>query len=114
MLFDQHSGVQDGTSSFAVVATAEGNLAVWPSFEESTGQEPLTARVTDDITCIAAVATTDKSIAALFGTESGKLYCLHCDNSRRGAVPPTLVVSELKLTEVTIFADTMRDSHAPD
>ena len=110
-LLHKFCDAQDGTGPFAVVSTAEGNLAVWPGFGEFSSQEPLTARITDDITCTAAFATTDTSVSAFVGTKTGKVLLLHCINTRSEAVPPTLAVKQVQLAEVIVLASAMQKQH---
>ena len=96
--------VQDSAGPCAVVATADGNVAVWPNFFELGSQEPLTAHIAEEVTCVAISAGQDASVSVVVGTKAGKLYLLHCFSSVDETLSPTLSVSEVHMPEVRILA----------
>ena len=95
-----NGGMQDLTGACAVVATSDGNLAVWPDCSELGSEEPLAAHVAEEVTCIGSCTSADASMSAVLGTKAGKLYLLHCSHGMDEAAPPVLTISELQLAEV--------------
>lgn len=92
--------MQDISGACAVVATSDGNLAVWPDCSELGSEEPLAAHVAEEVTCIASYTGANASMSAVLGTKAGKLYLLHCSHGMDEAAPPMLTVSELQSAEV--------------
>lgn len=92
--------MQNSAGPCAVIATADGNVAVWPNFYELGSQEPLTARIAEEVTCVAISAGQDARVSVAVGTKAGKLYLLHYISSVDESVSPTLSVREVNLPEV--------------
>lgn len=85
----------------AVVATTDGNLAIWPKLDEVGSQEPLTAHVAEEVTCLGAYVPAHADLAAVAGTKAGKLLLLHCANIKDQISVPAVSVTELHIVEVT-------------
>lgn len=95
--------MQNSAGPCAIIATADGDVAVWPNFNELGSQEPLTARIAEEVTCVAISAGQDASVSVAAGTKAGKLYLLRCIGSVNEAVFPAISVSEVIMPEVAIF-----------
>lgn len=96
-----HSAAQ--SSLGAIVATADGNLALWPNLGELDSQDPLAAHLAAELTCISTCAGADADLSALIGSKAGKLFWLHCATRKSPAAPPAVSVDELQVHEVRLI-----------
>lgn len=79
-----HNAMQDSRSTACIVCTPEGNIFAWPELSQSEEQEPLQARISQEITCLSDIVIVEHqptlAISAILGTADGRLYRLDCIN----------------------------------
>ena len=97
--------MQEFTSVACVICTSEGNILAWPELSQSVEQEPLQARISQEVTSLSDIVVVGRhpstsAISAILGAADGRLYRLDCINLGT----PTEAMSIIPLQpEVTIF-----------
>ena len=77
-----HNFIQDSRSTACIVCAPEGNIFAWPELSQSEEQEPLQARISQEITCLSDIVIVEHqptlAISAILGTADGRLFRLDC------------------------------------
>lgn len=78
-----HKSMQESTSTACIVCTAEGNVFAWPKLSQNIEQEPLQARISQEVTSLSDILIvghhpSTSAISAILGAADGRLYRLDC------------------------------------
>lgn len=105
--------MQDSQSTACIVCTPEGNIFAWPKLSQSQDQEPLQARISQEITCLSDIIVVEHqptlAIFAILGTADGRLYKLDCINP--GTSTEAIAVIPLQPEVTTSQLITYNPSH---
>lgn len=86
------------TSVAALICTTDGNLFVWPTL--AAHQEPLSARISQEVTCMVSTDVPNQGLVSVVGAADGKLYRLDCTTQMRTSSDAQLSVTPLQPAEV--------------
>ena len=119
--------MQESASTACLMCTPEGNVFAWPELTQSGQQEPLQARISQNVTSMSdmLIVAHDRSTTGMFsvlGAADGRLYRLDCISPGTSAeaisitplqqpeVPPCqlLVLSQLLRPGVTVPSEFTR------
>lgn len=96
--------MQDSTSVACIICTSEGNISAWPELSQSVEQEPLQARISQEVTSLSDILVghhpSTSAIFAILGVADGRLYRLDCISP--GTSTEAMSISPLQ-PEVTSF-----------
>ena len=81
------------------LCTSDGNVSVWPRMGNDS--EPLQARISQEVTCLASMLSPTQDLCAVCGTADGRLYRVDCIAQTYAATNTPLTVMPLQPAEVT-------------
>ena len=88
-----HKFLQEFTSTACIICTPKGNVFAWPELSQSVEQEPLQARISQEVTSLSDILvarhpSSALAISAILGAADGRLYRLHCTSTEAMCIIP--------------------------
>ena len=102
--------MQEFASAASIICTSEGNIFAWPELSQSVQQEPLQARISQEVTSLSNIVVngyhpSTSAISGILGAADGRLYRLDCINlaTSAEAILITPLQPEVSLIHLLVY-----------